>query len=47
MGGEFANGHARATGGSLSQEDFLLFAEAAGFRGLRTFDVERRGAFPG
>jgi hypothetical protein len=47
MGSEFANGHARATGGSLSQEDFLLFAEAAGFRGLRTFDVERRGAFPG
>jgi hypothetical protein len=46
-GGEFANGHARATGGSLSQEDFLRFAEAAGFRGLRTLDVERRGAFPG
>ncbi|MFP2923680.1 DHH family phosphoesterase [Pyxidicoccus sp. 3LG] len=45
--GEYANGHARATGGSLSQADFLRFAEAAGFRGLRTFDVERRGAFPG
>ncbi len=47
MGEEFANGHARATGGSLSQADFIRFADAAGFRGLRGFDVERRGAFPG
>jgi hypothetical protein len=44
--GEFARGHAQATGGSLSQADFLRLAEAMGFRGLRTLDVERRGAAP-
>ncbi|MDY7231558.1 hypothetical protein [Hyalangium rubrum] len=45
--GEFANGHARATGGSLPAREFLLFAEALGFRGLRTEEVERRGVAPG
>ena len=45
--GEFANGHARATGGSLAAQDFLVFAEALGFRGLRTEEVERRGVAPG
>ncbi|MCP3166486.1 hypothetical protein [Myxococcus qinghaiensis] len=40
-------GHAHATGGSLSQPDFVRFAEAIGLPGLRAQDVERRGAFPG
>ena len=31
-GGEYANGHARATGGSRSAEDFAAFRAAAGFR---------------
>lgn len=31
-GAEYANGHARATGGSLSAEDFGAFLAAAGFR---------------
>lgn len=47
MQGELANGHARATGGSLSAQDFLVFAEALGFHGLRTDEVERRGVAPG
>ncbi|SEN15442.1 Single-stranded DNA-specific exonuclease, DHH superfamily, may be involved in DNA replication intiation [Stigmatella aurantiaca] len=47
MGGEFANGHAQATGGSLTAPDFLRFIEALGFRGLRSHDVERRGVAPG
>jgi hypothetical protein len=41
--GEYARGHAKATGGSLSQEDFLRLMDAIGFRGLQTLDVERRG----
>lgn len=45
--GEYANGHAQATGGSLSARDFLVLAEALGFRGLQTNDVERRGVAPG
>jgi single-stranded-DNA-specific exonuclease len=45
--GEFAQGHTRATGGSLSQRDFLVLAEALGFRGLRADEVERRGVAPG
>jgi hypothetical protein len=45
--GEFAHGHARATGGSLSSRDFLLFAETLGFQGLRAEEVERRGVAPG
>jgi hypothetical protein len=45
-GGEFARGHAKATGGSLSQADFLRLMEAIGIRGLQTLDVERRGAAP-
>jgi single-stranded-DNA-specific exonuclease len=47
LGSEFANGHARATGGSLPAQDFLRFIEALGFRGLRSHDVERRGVAPG
>ncbi|MCY1003532.1 DHH family phosphoesterase [Myxococcus sp. MISCRS1] len=47
MGEELGHGHARATGGSVSQSDFLRFAEAVGLPGLRAQDVERRGAFPG
>jgi single-stranded-DNA-specific exonuclease len=45
--GEFAHGHARATGGSLSAREFLRFTEALGFRGLQSSDVERRGVAPG
>ena len=45
--GEFARGHAQATGGSLSGREFLQFTEALGFRGLQANDVERRGIAPG
>jgi hypothetical protein len=45
--GEFARGHAQATGGSLSGREFLQFTEALGFRGLQANDVERRGVAPG
>lgn len=44
--GELARGHAKATGGSLAQADFLRLAGALGFHGLRAIDVERRGAAP-
>lgn len=45
--GEYARGHAQATGGSLTTREFLQFTEALGFRGLQTNDVERRGVAPG
>jgi hypothetical protein len=45
--GEFARGHAKATGGSLSAKEFLQLTEALGFRGLQSSDVERRGVAPG
>ncbi|MFY2563350.1 hypothetical protein ACN469_37495 [Corallococcus terminator] len=47
LGEALEAGHAHAMGGSLSQPDFLRFAEAVGLPGLRAQDVERRGAFPG
>jgi single-stranded-DNA-specific exonuclease len=45
--GEFARGHAQATGGSLSAREFIRFTEALGYRGLQANDVERRGVAPG
>lgn len=47
LGEALEAGQVHATGGSLSQPDFLRFAEAVGLPGLRATDVERRGAFPG
>ncbi|NOJ93776.1 DHH family phosphoesterase [Corallococcus coralloides] len=47
MGGSFAHGHSRATGGSLPPADFLRLMDALGFRGLSGRDVERRGVAPG
>ncbi|MFP2901265.1 hypothetical protein ACLEQD_33745, partial [Corallococcus sp. 4LFB] len=46
LGGSYAHGHARATGGSLAPADFLRLMEALGFRGLSDRDVERRGVAP-
>lgn len=47
MRGEFAQGHPRATGGSLAPQDFLRLMEALGFQGLHSRDVEPRGVQPG
>lgn len=47
MQGEFAQGHPRATGGSLAPEDFLRLMGTLGFRGLQAQDVEPRGFMPG
>ncbi|WP_228530489.1 MULTISPECIES: hypothetical protein [Myxococcaceae] len=47
MGGDFARGHARATGGSLPPEAFARLLEALGFRGLGAGALEPRGLAPG